>query len=102
MTKRNPSTASTANTPKEKVVLQYVHLKGKAYITDKLRLDAGFYHMEVPERLARHSKDIVEIYDEPSLMVLVDIARMYGVTVGENPKASELIEKLVTEAVPFS
>lgn len=82
----------------------YVWVKGRTYINDTQRVDAGFYKLpSLPERLAKSPVSVVETFTgviPPRKMT--EIAKFMGVTHPEDFNDDELLAKLtIADWKPF-
>lgn len=81
-----------------------VWVKGRTYINETQRIDAGLYRLDVvPERLAKSPTDVVEVFanDIPPRK-LTEIAKWSGVSHPEDYEDDELLTKItIKELKPF-
>ena len=82
-----------------------VWVKGRSYINDKERINAGLYRiaLPVPARLAKSPADVVEVFaDAISSRKLTEIAKWSGISHPEDYKDDELLAKItISELKPF-
>lgn len=84
--------------------LLFVWVKGRTYINDKERVDAGFYKIPaLPERLVKSPATVVEVFTGViPPRKLTEIAKFCGVTHPEDFNDDELLAKItVTDWKPF-
>ena len=80
-----------------------VWLKGRAYVSDTKRLDAGVYQMnEVPDRLAEQPSSVVVVFaNGVPARDLYAIARWAGIAHPEEKTDEEILNIVIKEAKPF-
>lgn len=82
----------------------FVWVKGRTYISDTQRVDAGFYKIPLlPERLAKSPVSVVETFTGViPPRKLTEIAKFMGVTHPEDFSDDELLAKItLTDWKPF-
>ena len=99
------NSSSHQNSAENTGELVYVWLKGRSYINDKERVDAGFYKLALPlpDRLAKSPASVVEVFANGiSPRKLTEIAKWSGVVHPEDYDDDELLSKIaVADWKPF-
>lgn len=74
-----------------------VWIKGRSYVSDTERVDAGLYRLPaVPERLAKSPTSVVEVFaDAIPPRKMTEIAKFMGVTHPEDFDDKDLLAKIV-------
>lgn len=99
--KESASSSNQNSAPSKKLL---VWVKGRTYINESQRINAGFYNLDVlPDRLAKSPTDVVEVFaDGIPPRKLTEIAKWSGVSHPEDYEDDELLAKItISELKPF-